>query len=194
MKEVLLQSHIEKCTHVDILRNIFNFTCFPLLRYIGNLPPGITVPQLIEFVNAAMKQLGIAKDPSMNSVVSAWISTDGHYAFCELRTLDEANNALVYMNGLAVGAFSLKVGRPKGYTAAPGAVNPLLAATGVMPGATINPLLGMGGLAGSMSSEPMSNVLMVTNLPSGISDQQIKELFSPFGEVSCLYIKLILAY
>ena len=46
-------------------------------------------------------------------------------------------------------------------------------------------MLGMGGLASMSSmSDPPSNVIMVTNLPALITEEQIKELFSPFGTVS----------
>jgi len=95
-----------------------------LFRYIGNLPPGITVPQLGDFVNTALQQLGFSKD-IQKSVLSAWISPDGHYGFCEVRTVEEATAALTYLNGIQVGAYCLKIGRPKGYTGTTPAALPL---------------------------------------------------------------------
>jgi len=45
---------------------------------------------LIDCVNEAMLSLGELSE-SGNPVVSAWIASDGHYAFVEFRTADEAN-------------------------------------------------------------------------------------------------------
>ena len=84
------------------------------LRYVGNLPPGITVPQLTEFLNGAMKQMGISKD-GQNSVITAWVAPDGHFAFAEVRTIEEANAAMLHLNGVQCGQFALRIGRPKGY-------------------------------------------------------------------------------
>lgn len=177
-----------------------------LCRYVGNLPPGIAVPQLSEFFNAAMKQYGLSKDNS-NSVVTSWISPDGHYAFVEMRSIDEATAALANLNGIQIGAYSLKIGRPKGYTANPppaglSSANPVTAVgQQIFPGNSIMPTIGVPGTISSSSSsmalpvisltspapptlsEPLSNVIMVSNLPSLIGEQQIKELFTPFGEV-----------
>lgn len=157
--------------------------------YIGNIPPGITTTQISDFLTTALRQLGFAKDH--NAVLSAWISPDGHYAFCEVRTVEEANAALTYLNGIQVGAFCLKIGRPKGYN--PNASGPsapvAMPSTMPMPFNT-NPLLaGLNNnvlsLTGtsSMSNDPLSNVIMVTNLPGLITEDQIKELFKPFGEL-----------
>ena len=54
--------------------------------YIGNLPGGVSIQQLTDFLNAAMKQLGVCSSPQ-GTVVGCWISTDGHYAFVEFRTV-----------------------------------------------------------------------------------------------------------
>ena len=36
---------------------------------MGNLPPGVTIPQLTEFLNAAMKQLGIAVTAQVRKLI-----------------------------------------------------------------------------------------------------------------------------
>jgi len=46
---------------------------------------------LIDIVNEAMVSLNVLEEPG-NPVVSTWISSDGHYAFVELRTAEEANH------------------------------------------------------------------------------------------------------
>lgn len=166
-------------------------------RYVGNLPPGITVAQLGDFVNTALQQLGFSRD-HQKSVLNAWISPDGHYGFCEVRTVEEATAALTYLNGIQVGAYCLKIGRPKGYTGTTPAALPLqnlnsssslsssFMSGGLGLGLGLGGLgLGLGGLGGlsSMTIDPPSNVIMATNLPAMIPEDQIKELFSPFGEV-----------
>lgn len=48
-------------------------------------------------------------------MLSAWISTDGHYAFVEFRSAEEANNGFL-LNNISILGQPLKVGRPKTYT------------------------------------------------------------------------------
>lgn len=48
-------------------------------------------------------------------VISAWISVDGHYAFVEFRTAEEANQGFLLNNIIILGQ-PLKVGRPKTYS------------------------------------------------------------------------------
>lgn len=184
--------------------------------YVGNLPPGITVPQLAEFVNTAFKQLNLSKDPTLNTVVTAWVSPDGHFAFMELRTIEEATAALTYLNGIQVGAFNLKIGRPKGYNgsaAVSSVAVPMQGTTGLVTGGH-NPLLaamsGLGGLGGGVGlglggnnplmmglsstlgvgavGDALSHTIMVTNLPALISVDQIRELFTPFGELKAFNV------
>lgn len=158
-------------------------------------------------MNTTFKQLGLS---NQNTVVTAWVSPDGHYAFCEMRTIEDSQTALTFLNGIQVGVYSLKIGRPKGYAGAIslgslpsqlGAlnVNSLLGAAGGITGST-NPLLaglnssgtglglGLSGLSAPPSSETLSNVIMVTNLPALISETQVKELFTSFGELKAFNV------
>lgn len=41
-------------------------------------------------MNEAMLNLGVVKEPG-NPIISSWISSDGHYAFVEFRSSEEAN-------------------------------------------------------------------------------------------------------
>ncbi|KAF8821786.1 splicing factor U2AF protein [Cardiosporidium cionae] len=90
--------------------------------YVGNLPPGVDVNQLLEFLNAAMSALKATTMPG-NSCTKAWISTDGHYAFVEFRTMEEASNGM-QLNGLNCLGYSLRIGRPKTYPAELAALAP----------------------------------------------------------------------
>ena len=45
---------------------------------------------LIDIINEAMVSMNVLEE-SGNPVVSTWISSDGHYAFVEFRTAEEAN-------------------------------------------------------------------------------------------------------
>lgn len=160
-------------------------------------------------MNTTFKQLGLS---NQNTVVTAWVSPDGHYAFCEMRTIEDSQTALTFLNGIQVGVYSLKIGRPKGYAGAIslgslptqlGAlnVNSMLGAAGGITGST-NPLLaglnmnssnsgaglGLSGLSAPPSSETLSNVIMVTNLPALISETQVKELFTSFGELKAFNV------
>jgi len=87
--------------------------------YIGNLPEGTTGPQLQEALCALLAQMGLVNGPG-EPITSTWVSGDGHYAFCEFRTIEEANNA-TKLNGIVLGTSTIKVGRPKNYA---GPANP----------------------------------------------------------------------
>lgn len=50
-----------------------------------------------------------------NPIVSAWISSDGRYAFAEFRTAEEASMGFI-LAGSVVQGQTLKVGRPKTYS------------------------------------------------------------------------------
>eukprot|EP00918_Siedleckia_nematoides_P026769 GHVU01057736.1.p1 GENE.GHVU01057736.1~~GHVU01057736.1.p1 ORF type:complete len:452 (-),score=35.75 GHVU01057736.1:1526-2881(-) len=79
--------------------------------YVGNLPPGVDVNQLVEFLNAAIVAINANKMPGP-AATKAWISADGHYAFVEFRSMEEATGAM-QLNGLNCLGYALKIGRPK---------------------------------------------------------------------------------
>lgn len=82
--------------------------------YIGNIPQDIKNDELIEILNKALQQLG--KDVGIfqngNPIIGCWISSDGHYAFVDFRTQDEATQGFV-LQQVQIKANYLKVGRPK---------------------------------------------------------------------------------
>jgi splicing factor U2AF 65 kDa subunit len=145
--------------------------------YVGNLPPGCTNSQIADFLNNCMKQIGYVNP--LGSVVAAWLSSDGHYAFVEFRTVEEANAALNQLNGVSVGAFQLKIGRPKGYTGN--------SSVGVPGLGLMTPALGLGIFGTTATTSTSSTWAMITNLPLAISGEQVRELVAPFGSLKAFH-------
>ena len=155
--------------------------------YLGNIPPGITIDQLKDFITAALTKVGFGSENKC-AVVSCWISSDTHYAFLETRTLDQATAAVTYLNGVTVGQYSLRIGRPKGYTPM---INPTLASTlltGNPLSAVTAPELIVPAIAAAAALEAASNVVMVNNVPTTISVEDIRELVGPFGELKAFNV------
>jgi hypothetical protein len=82
--------------------------------YVGNLPPGITPKELVDLINHALIKVSGNINPG-DPVVSAWIASDGHYAFIEFRSSEEADNGFA-LNNISIHGHTLKVGRPNTYT------------------------------------------------------------------------------
>ncbi|KAK9171993.1 hypothetical protein CmeUKMEL1_04610 [Cryptosporidium meleagridis] len=80
--------------------------------YVGNLPQGITVAELLEYINRSIIKNGVSHTDG-NPVVSAWINSDGKYAFCECRSIEEANVLLKLNNLLSFKGNLLRIGKPK---------------------------------------------------------------------------------
>ncbi|OII76268.1 RNA recognition family protein [Cryptosporidium andersoni] len=80
--------------------------------YVGNLPSGIGTTTLLEFMNQFLIKNCNITTPG-NPFVSAWISSDGKYAFCECRSMEEANMALQLNNTINLNGNILRIGRPK---------------------------------------------------------------------------------
>lgn len=196
--------------------------------YVGNLPATITGPQLQEFLGTIIQQVGLSTQPG-NPILSVWISTDGHFAFCEMRSVEECNLALL-LNQLPLLGQPLKFGRPRSFMGPPQPMPIVSARTQtalVNLGCTPNPVwfaspdvasLGMdsmtaatfgNGLNGylssstsslmsatalaeslaSLPSDPNAAQLLMSNIPSVLAEEQVKELVQPFGELN--FFKLI---
>ena len=86
--------------------------------YIGNLPNGMTPPSLVKMLNIALLTLKPEDFAPGEPVISSWVSPDGHYAFVEFRTAEEATKGFA-LNGFKIMGIPLKVGRPKTYQGLP---------------------------------------------------------------------------
>jgi splicing factor U2AF subunit len=80
--------------------------------FIGNTTPDMNEVELMEFLGAAMQQVGLTIKPG-NPILSVRLS--GKFAFVEVRSMEETNNAL-NMNGIPYMGQNLRVGRPTKYT------------------------------------------------------------------------------
>lgn len=80
--------------------------------FIGNTTPEMTADMLTDFLGKALQQVGLTTAPG-NPINTCRVS--GKFAFIELRSQEEAKNALNLNNIPYLGAM-LRVGRPSKYT------------------------------------------------------------------------------
>ncbi|XP_053991433.1 splicing factor U2AF 65 kDa subunit-like [Hylaeus volcanicus] len=172
--------------------------------YIGNLPPALDVNQLIDFFNAAMLTLKASSIPG-NPVSRAWIASDGHFAFVEFRTIEEATIGL-QLNGLNCMGYALRIGRPKTY---PSEFSTLLGCTNIETVGSLS-LLGVNASSAAphlatttssamlvaqaaaasiglckRSTEPRPDRLVILNIECKIvSEEEVKTLLSSFGSLN----------
>lgn len=85
--------------------------------YVGNLPAGISTPQLIQFLNQVAQAVQVNTSPG-DPITQANMGSGGAFAFVEFRSAEEATNGLK-LNGVELLGSALKVGRPKGAEPAP---------------------------------------------------------------------------
>lgn len=172
--------------------------------YIGNLPSSVLGPQLQEFLVTIFEQVGLIMERG-NPILSTWVSTDGHFAFCEMRSAEECNLALM-LNGLSLLGQQLRFGRPKTYTAGSvpqPKVSPKTATALANLGCSFNEqwfsstgsddqLEATRGLTQPlvMPHEATKDSLLMTNIPSVLSEEQVREVVEPFGSLA--FFKLLL--
>ena len=80
--------------------------------FVGNTTPEMTEAMLRDFLGRAMEQVGLTTMPG-NPITACRVS--GKFAFVELRSTQEAANAL-NLNNIPYLGTSLRVGRPSKYT------------------------------------------------------------------------------
>jgi len=174
--------------------------------YVGNLPAGITAPQLVQFLNQVSQAVKVNSLPG-EPVLGATMGGGGLFAFVEFRTAEEAANGL-RLNGVELLGCQLKVGRPKGYTGPESAgaaggfpgLNGALALPGIGGGAApslgemmaqhgaLRPgqlalpgLAGQGGHAAMVSA--IDHRLCLVNIPTFVTEDRIRELLITFGQL-----------
>jgi len=176
--------------------------------YVGNLPAGITAPQLVQFLNQVSQAVKVNSLPG-EPVLGATMGGGGLFAFVEFRTAEEAANGL-RLNGVELLGCQLKVGRPKGYTGPESAGSGALALPGVGSGQLALPGIGSGGtpslgemmaqhgalrpgqlalpgLPGAQGHAAMVSAidhrLCLVNIPTFVTEDRIRELLITFGQL-----------
>jgi len=165
--------------------------------YVGNLPAGITSPQLVQFLNQVSQAVKVNSLPG-EPVLGATLGGGGLFAFVEFRTAEEAANGL-RLNGVELLGCQLKVGRPKGYSGpepaagnlalpgvpgAPGGA-PSLGEMMAQHGALKPGMLALPGMPGTRGAgvSAIDHRLCLVNIPTFVSDDRIKELLMTFGQL-----------
>ncbi|XP_020525056.1 splicing factor U2af large subunit B isoform X7 [Amborella trichopoda] len=143
--------------------------------YVGGLPPMANEQTIATFFSHVMSAIGgNTAGPGSDAVVNVYINHEKKFAFVEMRTVEEASNAMA-LDGITFEGVSVRVRRPTDYNpslaAALGPSQPsphlTLAAVGLIPGA-------IGGAEGP-------DRIFVGGLPYYFTEAQIRELLESFG-------------
>ncbi|XP_075076141.1 splicing factor U2af large subunit B-like isoform X3 [Nicotiana tabacum] len=142
--------------------------------YVGGLPPSANEQSVATYFNHVMSAIGGNTAGPGDAVVNVYINHEKKFAFVEMRSVEEASNAMA-LDGIIFEGTQVKVRRPTDYnpslaaTLGPSQPNPNLnlAAVGLSPGST-------GGLEGP-------DRIFVGGLPYYFTEAQIRELLESFG-------------
>lgn len=175
--------------------------------YVGGLPPAGLNEQNIQtfFSNALAAVGGTTAGPGM-CVVNVYINYEKKFAFVEMRTVEEASNAMA-LDGIMFEGVTVRIRRPADYNAAaaaalgPAMPNPNLnlAAIGLdkqpvqVAAPTANLLQQMMAPAGmtggvpqqqhNMSAQDAAERIFVGGLPYYLTEEQCRELLGSFGSI-----------
>ncbi|KAM0873469.1 hypothetical protein ACQ4PT_038047 [Festuca glaucescens] len=142
--------------------------------YVGGLSPSANEQTVAVFFNQIMAAIGGNTVGIGDAVVNVYINHDKKFAFVEMRSVEEASNAMA-LDGIVFDGAPVKVRRPTDYNPSQAALlgpsqpnpNLNLAAVGLTPG------LG-GGIEGP-------DRIFVGGLPYYFTEDQVRELLETFG-------------
>ncbi|PSR88033.1 Splicing factor U2af large subunit B like [Actinidia chinensis var. chinensis] len=142
--------------------------------YVGGLSPTANEQSVATFFSHVMSAIGGNTAGPGDAVVNVYINHEKKFAFVEMRSVEEASNAMA-LDGIIFEGAPVKVRRPSDYnpslaaTLGPSQPNPNLnlAAVGLTPGSA-------GGLEGP-------DRIFVGGLPYYFTEAQIRELLESFG-------------
>ncbi|KAF8406403.1 hypothetical protein HHK36_008490 [Tetracentron sinense] len=142
--------------------------------YVGGLSPTANEQSVATFFSQVMSAIGGNTAGPGDAVVNVYINHEKKFAFVEMRSVEEASNAMA-LDGIIFEGAPVKVRRPSDYnpslaaTLGPSQPNPNLnlAAVGLTPGSA-------GGLEGP-------DRIFVGGLPYYFAEAQIRELLESFG-------------
>ncbi|CAI9109373.1 OLC1v1009184C1 [Oldenlandia corymbosa var. corymbosa] len=84
------------------------------LVYVGRLPRSANEASLAAFFSQVMRKIGGNSAGPGDAVVNAYFNREKRFAFLEMRSVEEASNAMA-LDGILFEGGSVKVGRPTGY-------------------------------------------------------------------------------
>eukprot|EP00002_Diphylleia_rotans_P029304 TRINITY_DN595_c0_g2_i1.p1 TRINITY_DN595_c0_g2~~TRINITY_DN595_c0_g2_i1.p1 ORF type:complete len:474 (-),score=82.58 TRINITY_DN595_c0_g2_i1:120-1340(-) len=133
--------------------------------YVGGFAPDINELELTEFVNEAMMANPALLIQAGPPVVSVQLHMERNFAFVEFRSAEECSNAMS-LDGIVMRNFPLKFRRPKDYVA----------------GSDQNSSVYIPGII-STNVADTPNKIFIGGIPPFISDEQVKQILSPFGQL-----------
>ncbi|KAK4793510.1 hypothetical protein SAY86_023945 [Trapa natans] len=144
--------------------------------YVGGLSPTANEQSVAIFFSQVMAAIGGNTAGPGDAVVNVYINHEKKFAFVEMRSVEEASNAMA-LDGIIFEGGPVKVRRPSDYnpslaaTLGPSQPNPNLnlAAVGLTPGSA-------GGLEGP-------DRIFVGGLPYYFTEAQVRELLESFGSL-----------
>uniref|UniRef100_I1JZD6 Splicing factor U2af large subunit n=1 Tax=Glycine max TaxID=3847 RepID=I1JZD6_SOYBN len=142
--------------------------------YVGGLPPTANEQSVATFFSQVMAKIGGNTAGPGDAVVNVYINHDKKFAFVEMRSVEEASNAMA-LDGIIFEGAPVKVRRPTDY-------NPSLAAT--LGPSQPNPNLNLGAVGltpGSAGGLDGPDRVFVGGLPYYFTETQIRELLETFG-------------
>ncbi|XP_077223808.1 splicing factor U2af large subunit A-like [Tasmannia lanceolata] len=144
--------------------------------YVGGLPPMANEQTIATFFSRVMSAIGGNAAGPGDAVVNVYINHEKKFAFVEMRTVEEASNAMT-LDGIMFEGVSVRVRRPTDY-------NPSLAAAlgPSQPSPHLN-LAAVGLTPGVIGGAEGPDRIFVGGLPYYFSEAQIRELLESFGSL-----------
>ncbi|XP_061375535.1 splicing factor U2af large subunit B-like isoform X2 [Gastrolobium bilobum] len=142
--------------------------------YVGGLPPLTNEQSIAAFFSHVMIAIGGNSTGTGDSVVNVYINHEKKFAFVEMRTVEEASNAMA-LDGIIFEGVAVRVRRPTDY-------NPSLAAAlgPSQPSPYLN-LSAVGLSVGAIGGTEGLDRIFVGGLPYYFTEEQMKELLQAFG-------------
>ncbi|KAG0566598.1 hypothetical protein KC19_7G076100 [Ceratodon purpureus] len=143
--------------------------------YVGGLPPMANEQRIATYFSQMMASMGGNTAGPGDAVINVYINQEKKSAFVEMRTVEEASNAMA-LNGIIFEGVSVKVKRPSDY-------NPLMAAP--LGPSQPSPHLNLGAVGLTLGSVVGGanglDRIFIGGLPYHLRELQIKELLESFG-------------
>ncbi|EAN30936.2 Splicing factor U2af large subunit A [Theileria parva strain Muguga] len=159
--------------------------------YIGNIPPVGDIEILMDIINQALISVNGTSMPG-NPCLKGWISSDGHYAFIELRTMEEASNCM-QLTGLNIMGHNIKVNRPKTFDAdvfskAPSptvpTLDPSLLAMGVQAlKSAKEQIAAASDILAAEKAKPITDRLCLVGIPKDTDQQTVVDTLRLHGTI-----------